>query len=235
MQAKNACAIRDSFAFEKKLKPPRVSTMKLSTSSPFRSRKFWLFAVASIGVVLLTMTFWLNVVWAEVRIHGLVADNVTGGVEVNWDTSLETDVLVFYVQRGDSILGPFTRFNDSQVSANSFPSSYSYLDRTAVADQAYWYRIEWVDINKVSFFSAPTKNYIPDTPTPLPTRTRIPTRTVTPTINPNRTPTPVPCVTSTLKPLQVVDPCVTSTPQPLFLGNRLWMPVSVFDPLKPFP
>jgi len=67
-------------------------------------------------------------------------------VTVSWSTANEVEILGFNLFRGESADGEFVSVNDEPIWANSPGSAtggtYEFHDLTAVADQAYWYRLQ---------------------------------------------------------------------------------------------
>lgn len=107
-------------------------------------------------------------------VGGLAADvydlraRVVGrnNAEISWKTSLEDGLRGFYVQRGFSAEGPFTRVSDL-IAAKGEPSTYSYIDTiTKVGGKitGLYYKVESVDIDDTSSVYGPVKTDLPKPP-----------------------------------------------------------------------
>lgn len=124
---------------------------------------------------------------------GAVAQTTT--IRIYWETASEVNMSVFYVLRGLSTTGTFTRISDFIPAEGDLAgASYEYIDRDVVAGTMYYYQLEAVETNGSSEFHGPVSARIPlpgdtNTPTPSPTPTSTPTPTTQPD-QPTATPTP---------------------------------------------
>lgn len=85
---------------------------------------------------------------ALVQIPGIITNftvEVSNGLAVvRWNTTNETSVAGFHVERADE-LGQWQRLTGAMIPANGFPSSYAFTDTTAVLGRLYSYRVIIVD------------------------------------------------------------------------------------------
>ena len=139
-------------------------------------------------------------------------------VNLSWITSSETNVKGFYVLRGASKTGEFSRISGliNAIGAAHIGGTYLYTDETITFSKAYYYKIEVIDQhnNAIAAYGPVSILTATATPTTTPTRTPTAVHTVTNTpINtplPTRTNTPLPNIQNT----PTRSPIVYRTPTP---------------------
>jgi hypothetical protein len=98
----------------------------------------------------------------SVRFANMSVINTEDAHVIEWQTTSEIDTAGFYVQRSDSLNGPFTtitnRIIPAQVSMIS-GATYTYTDRLADPQKVYYYRIVEIDLqgNEIVY---PIKNAV---------------------------------------------------------------------------
>ncbi len=128
---------------------------------------------------------------ANVSLISFTANSVPGLPEIylEWVTGTEIDTAGFYIQRGDSAAGPFTRVSDFIPSEGDSVTGaqYSEVDADTELNAIYYYRLEVVNTNQTSDYYGPIRAVAGTPATEVPDVTNTPTSTPTPT--PTRTPT----------------------------------------------
>ncbi len=85
---------------------------------------------------------------SAVGLVGLSAALTTTGVQLDWSTAQEIDLLGFNVYRANSINGLRTLLNSNLIPALNpgqlQGNSYQFTDRTGQTGRAYYYWVEWV-------------------------------------------------------------------------------------------
>jgi hypothetical protein len=103
---------------------------------------------------------------ADAQIYAVVARHLrANSVEVSWRTSLEDNVHGFYVSRGDSADGPFSRVS-GLIPAKGEPSSYSYIDTVRMPSgptnaSGLFYKIESIDLQDHVTYFGPVRAQLP--------------------------------------------------------------------------
>ncbi len=123
------------------------------------------------------------------------------GVELKWTTIRENNVQGFYILRGDTETGAFSRMS-SQIPAIGdiyVGGSYTFTDTNTTNNRNYYYKIEVINNDGRAIETTGPISVLTSTPTPTATITRTTTSTYTP--YPTRTPlptrTPIPTRTAT--------------------------------------
>jgi len=80
-----------------------------------------------------------------VEMTGFSAQMGEGGVQVQWATAQETDILGFHLLRADSVNGSFAAITTEMIQATTPGGSqghkYIFVDRGAAPEQSYWYKL----------------------------------------------------------------------------------------------
>ncbi len=131
-------------------------------------------------------------------------------VNLRWITSSETSVKGFYLLRGETETGTYTRISNliNAIGDTHIGGTYQYTDQSIIFTKAYYYKIEVIDKNNHSIATYGPVSILTATATPTATPTR------TPTAIPTTTNTPItnPTATNTRTPF----PVVYRTPTPFF-------------------
>ena len=87
---------------------------------------------------------------------GFSAGSTPAGIQLDWESAQEIDLLGFNVYRGESLDGPQTMLNDALIPAHNpgqlMGSAYRYLDSTSETNRTYFYSIEWVGIESSEMY-----------------------------------------------------------------------------------
>lgn len=96
--------------------------------------------------------------------------NVDNGVEIEWETGTEQDIAYFRVKRGNSPEGPFsdlTAIGLIPAEGSTFAgATYTVVDETATAEQAYTYQLYEVTLSNAEILVASATISLEPTPTP---------------------------------------------------------------------
>ena len=127
-------------------------------------------------------------------------------VNLRWITTSETNVKGFYVLRGNTETGSYSRISNliDAIGDTHIGGTYQYADESITFARTYYYKIEVIDNNNHSIAT--------HGPVSILTATATPTVTQTPTRTPTRTSTFVPTATNTRTPF----PVIYNTPTPFF-------------------
>lgn len=129
-------------------------------------------------------------------------------IVLTWETATEIDNIGFYVQRGITSTGPFTRISPLIISIGDPLTGhlYDYEDTTVEIGVLYFYVLEVLNADGTSNLTIPVGAIIP---APTSTATTTSTQTNTPVITPSPTTTRTPTLT-------VVPALISSTVMPTF-------------------
>jgi len=86
------------------------------------------------------------------------ATGANDAVQVAWETASETGNLGFYLYRADSPAGPYSRITDQLIAGLNFSPAgrtYTYQDTDVTQGQAYYYKLEDLDMDGQRTFHGP--------------------------------------------------------------------------------
>lgn len=113
-------------------------------------------------------------------------------VRLRWITTSETNVKGFYVLRGETEQGTYTRVSNliNAIGDTHIGGTYQFTDETITFTKTYYYKIEVIDKADNSIAAYGPVNIL--------------TATATPTATPTRTPTTIPTATITRTPTRII-------------------------------
>ncbi len=148
------------------------------------------------------------------------ATPVEDGIQLDWETATESEMLGFYLYRSPGTSDDFVRldnigFIDSEGDAAT-GATYSELDNSAVYNETYTYKLVEVlpNLQESDLETVVVTFYIPPTATPIVIDDDDPLPTVTQTAVPTSTPQPTATAEETAVPPIANPPTATHTPQP---------------------
>ena len=123
-------------------------------------------------------------------------------VNLSWTTSSETNIKGYYVLRGNTETGEYSRVSSliNAIGAGNIGGTYQYTDETITFAKSYYYKIEVVDNQNNAIAAYGPVSILTATATP----------TATPTAPPTHTPTSF--YTGTNTPISPAYPINTQTP-----------------------
>ena len=131
-------------------------------------------------------------------------------INLRWITTREINVKGFYILRGNTETGVYTRISSliNAIGDSHIGGTYQFTDETITFARTYYYKIEVIDKSDNSIATHGPLSILTATATPTATLTRTPTTVPTAT----NTPPPYPIIFITPTPF----PIVYRTPTPLF-------------------
>ncbi|MBI2864710.1 MAG: hypothetical protein HYX94_09145 [Chloroflexi bacterium] len=90
-------------------------------------------------------------------VSSLAAKALSSGVEVDWDTTTELDIVGFDLWRAEGSGGEWVKANGTRIAAEgaSWGNRYSYVDATALPGRRYQYRLEAIGLSGGSEWYGP--------------------------------------------------------------------------------
>jgi hypothetical protein len=99
-----------------------------------------------------------------VRLVDFSATSLPEGIQLDWQTGQEVDLLGFNLYRAEALDGPREMLNPELIPAinpgDLRGNAYQYLDATAVAGKTYYYWVEWVGNNGSEFYGPETARLV---------------------------------------------------------------------------
>jgi hypothetical protein len=93
-----------------------------------------------------------------IELSSFTADGFNRKVLIAWSTASEIDNSGFNILRAESQSGPFSKINDSLISAQGSPTmgaSYEFVDEDVKNRKTYYYKLEDIDLNGQSTMHGP--------------------------------------------------------------------------------
>jgi hypothetical protein len=93
-----------------------------------------------------------------IELSSFEAEGFYRKVLIAWSTESEIDNAGFNILRSESQSGPFSKINDSLISAQGSPTmgaSYEYVDEEVKNRKTYYYKLEDIDLNGKSNMHGP--------------------------------------------------------------------------------
>ena len=158
--------------------------------------------------------------------EGILLDEFTAfknlsTVGLSWTTSFEAGIQGFYIQRSEAETGTYNRISDLIIatSDNEEPITYTFSDVNLDQNQAYFYKLEVVDLDGVTIA----------TYGPFSTISSTPTASITPTLSASPSQTNTPFTSTTPFPTRTATRYIfrTLTPIPTLRNNTQGAPTQV--------
>ncbi len=185
-----------------------------------------------LAIILLALAFAARPAAAAIALARFEAFPGDGSIQVEWETSAETDLAGFYLTRSNQSGGAYDPVSTliAPQGVEGLGAQYSYLDEDVINGNTYYYILEEVESDQSITQHGPisavagettatptaTASASPTaTPSPSTTAdTETPTATVTGSQQATETRTPTPTKTTTLRPTLTLFPTVTNTRTP---------------------
>ena len=101
----------------------------------------------------------------DVRLANFNALSLPQGIQLNWQTAQENDLIGFNIYRSESLDGPQVQINYELIAAITpgelQGNDYRYLDTTAEVGKTYYYWVEWVGNRDSELFGPLITSLVP--------------------------------------------------------------------------